>query len=238
MIRRATAISYYPRMPYAPHALVQFGGALASVSGPSEQWSCTVRVWQESTPGSGTGGFLTDPAGYLAAIVTPLQNWITTSTNKVPGDVTLTYIKANNINSAGHYNEPTTHQIAASALGAAVAQGVPAFCCVAFTWETGLARGKAHRGRVYTPNYGYKVQAGSQLGSTDASAAAQSGKNLLTALTQNVLTPTAYRVAPVVASSSGAINRVTGVSVDNIYDVQRRRKNHLTGTRSATLAFP
>lgn len=225
-------------MPYAPHALVQFGGAIASVSGPSEQWSCTVRVWQQSVPGSGTGGFLTDPANYLSSIVAPLQNWFTTSTNKVPADITLTYIKANNINGAGHYNEPVTHQIAANALGAAVGQGVPAFCCVAFTWETGLTRGKAHRGRTYTPNYGYKVQAGSQLGSSDVANAAQSGKNLLLALSQNVLTPTAYRVAPVVASSSGAINLITGVSVDNIYDVQRRRKNHLAGTRSTTLTFP
>jgi hypothetical protein len=190
------------------------------------------------TTGGGVSAFVADPDAYLAAILTPLKTWFGAVGNKINSGATLTYVKCNNIGPDGKYNSPTTHQVATSQTGGAGSPVTPAFCCVAFTWETGLLRGPAHRGRMYTPNSGWSVTLGtSQISTADMNSAASSGKSLLQAL-QYAPGGGAAAVVPVVASKTGALHLVTGCSVDNIMDVQRRRKNHLAATRSATVAFP
>lgn len=221
-------------MAFPPHTLVQFGGHLSTLSGPSEIWACGLRVYT----GIPAGNYVANPQGYADAIAPKLKTWFTTLANGFPSTASLEWVKVNSISPTGHYVDATTHQTAITSANGGVSTGtntvMPSFCSVALTLETGLTRGHAHRGRLYLPNYSYKAT-GAQISGSDATAVANAGKALLNVI--NTTSDGATLVRPIVASKFGVSNEVTGVSVDNIYDVQRRRKNRLTSTRT-TLAWP
>jgi hypothetical protein len=209
---------------------VQFGGSLLQGATGIEIWSCGVRVVADAA----TGGFLPDLETYLGNLVTSLSSWFSTSGNGMSTESRLEWIKANNINGDGSYNEAITHSrdITPVVGGQTNVNGVPQFCSVAMTFETGAVRGYAHRGRIYPPNFGYK-STGGFLSTTDRTSVINSGKALLAAI--NVISngPT-FKAQPAVVSKTNAWKLITGVSVDNVYDVQRRRKNRVLSVRAAS----
>lgn len=211
--------------------MIQFGGSLNSLSGPKEQWACGVRVYT----GDPAGDYLQNPQAYADALGPKLATWFGTAANGFPSAAALEFVKVNNIDGAGHYVDGKTHQAALNASGAAnPIQLSPAFTCVAITWETGITRGHASRGRIYPPNYIY-APVGSQISATDVTKVVNCGKALLGIINSTLDGTTLVR--PVVVSSigAGAIREITGVSVDNVYDVQRRRKNRLAATRTTAV---
>lgn len=221
-------------MTYPPHALVQFGGTLTPLTGQSEIWTCGVRVTKAVVGGG--GGFLDDPQGYANSLVTPLKTWFASAAD-LANDATLTWVKVNNINAAGKYNDPVTHR---ADIPPQVGSGIPKapqFCCIALTLETGFLRGPAHRGRIYLPNYVYSFT-GSQTSAANVALVLAAGKRLM----QTLQTPGGGATpasTPVVVSKlgSGAVRPITGLSVDNIYDYISRRKDRLTSTRTSGPAY-
>lgn len=220
-------------MTFPKHALVQFGGDLDTNSGPKEQWACGIRVYT----GIPAGEYLAQPQAYASALAGKLVSYFLASANGMANTAHLNFVKVNNIGPDGRYVDAVTHQAAiGNTSGGAVGIGAPSFCSVAMTWETGVSRGHAHRGRIYMPNYSY-TPVGAQISTANATSVAQAGAALLNIINSTLDSGTLVR--PIVVSSLGAGLRreITGVSADNIYDVQRRRKNRLTSTRN-TVSWP
>lgn len=221
-------------MAYPAHALVQFGGTIASSVGTPEIWACGVRVVGDAS----TGGFLGDPATALANLIVPLKNWYTLSSTGMDPRAQLTFAKVNNIGPDGKYADQVVHTATISqAPGNGVVSNIPAFLSVAMTWETGVSRGLAHRGRVFPPNATYLVTDDAHIADADRAKVVNAGIGLLQAISTGVAQAPTFKMVPAVVSSRGAWHRITGVSADNIYDVQRRRKNRLASTRSPITAF-
>jgi len=220
-------------MSYTPHVLVAFGGSW--IADPAEVWECTVRLSAD-----GGGGVTIDPDAYLDYIAVSLPIWFANSDNQMCASALLKFVKANHIGADGLYVDKTTTHVHDFTPGVAGGVGPigPQFCSRVFTWETAVARGPGHRGRIYPPNATVAVSGSAfrcSVGSRDDAAHAGAG---LLALLKNAAGPNGTKGTPVVASNiGGAIHPITGCSADDIFDVQRRRKNRIKGTRSATVGF-
>ena len=117
-------------------------------------------------------------------------------------------------------------------------QFAPAFCSLAFTWETAKLRGPGHRGRIYPPNPAGTLGTALRVNDSTRDTGAAAGKALLAVL-HNASGANGTKPSPVVASKvDGSLTPITGCSCDNIVDVQRRRKRSAKGGRSAIIAFP
>lgn len=217
-------------MPYRPHTLVEFGGELAQRDGTPDIWACGIRTiaHNEQAPAP-------NPAQFLDAIATALAAWFTSNSQAMANTASLTYLKINNIDAAGHYADPTNtnvHNFGAGTVGAS-AGIAPSFCSVVTTWETNNARGLAHRGRIYLPNYTFP-SVGSQLATGAPTTVAQSGEKLCvdvlgagrSASYENYLEPWVF------SKTLAQAHPIVAVTADNVYDVQRRRKNQVSATRS------
>jgi len=101
----------------------------------------------------------------------------------------------------------------------------PGFCTVCVTLETGSLTGFARRGRMYLPNYA--------LPANDTAISDATRDTLRDTFVTFLNKFSDSGIVPVVASQSSAQKVVTGVSVDGLYDTQRRRKNQLPTRRSA-----
>jgi hypothetical protein len=91
---------------------------------------------------------------------------------------------------------------------------------------------------MYLPNYSLSCT-GDEVTTTVRDAVMADYQALYTALCQHFNTGADEAVAYVFSRSGAAFNKITGVSVDTVVDVQRRRKNAVKGTRSSvgTLAI-
>src|SRR3982751_1703199 len=210
-------------MGYPNHALVAFGGDLPS----GEIWNCGVRVI------GGNGGFLANPDNYLNDLYPLLQTWFSATANGMRNDASLKYVKANNINAAGKYNEGTTHihTYGSPPTGGNVPWLLPFVSC-AWSWTTAISRGMASKGRIYPP-----VTSGTQggtnyLSGADTTKFIAGAKALLSALRLTGLgSPSEQPQISVVSPGTpkngnvGASHQITGVRIGNVWDVQRRRKN-------------
>lgn len=220
-------------MAYTPHVLFAMGGHW--LSDPEEIWECTVRLSAD-----GGGGDTLDCDAYLAAIATPLKTWYSAAGTGMVGFANLEWIKANHIGTDGKYVDTGVTHIrdytpVVSGGGVGVA---PGYCTLAYTWETAVARGPGHRGRIYPPNATRALSGQFKVSNADATANSLNGAGLLAVLKNTAAGVAGTHGTPVVASKiGGAIHEITGCSSDNIYDVQRRRKNRIKGTRSAVAAF-
>lgn len=221
-------------MGFLPHALVQFGGTLAALSGPSEIWSCGIRV-TKPVPGGG-GGYLDDPQAVANALAGPLATWFGTAANGMSADASLKFLKVNNIDPNGHYADSSTHQAASITRSGGGTPVAPSFCSIALTLESNVSRGHAHRGRIYLPNYCY-TPIGAQISSADVAKVLAAGKALLTLLQSPVAG--SVLTTPVICSKLGAgtTRVIDHLSVDNVYDYQSRRKDRLSATRTTGSAY-
>lgn len=218
-------------MAYTPHTLFAFGGSWSS--NPEEVWECTVRL-----DGNGGGGVTLDPEAYLASIATPMASWFSASVVTMDALAQLKWLKCNNVNAEGRYTDTTTTHVHdySPAIAGSTDHKLPGFCSLAYTWETAVARGPGHRGRIYPPNATMTTTGAFTVSDSLRTQNAQAGAQLLNTL-KNLSGPTGTRAIPVVASKiGGAIHAITGCTSDNVFDVQRRRKNRIKGARSAVYA--
>lgn len=209
---------------YPPHALLQLGGHL-DFDGPADKreiWSCGLRMFGND---SDTPHFVDDPENVLDEIMPDLKTWWEDRLNFCRSDASLEYLKLNNINAGGLYNEGITHERHFTAIpGGGDAFIMPAFLSLSWSFTTGISRGLAHRGRVYFPNV-FNWEGGSSVTDASRDAHATAAFNFLGAAQGNL--PETEGTTPAVVSGvrGGAGHPITGVAVGNIIDVQRRRKN-------------
>lgn len=210
---------------YFHHTLVQMGGTITYTSG-TDVWSCGIRCVEITGPGP-----FPDPAGYMADIKTPLATWFHAAGNKIQASSSLDFLKVNNIDEFGHYTDTTnTNRTDYSpVILGGTTQAVPLESCCVWTWETGRARGPAHRGRIYPPN-SYSLSNG-EMASAERTAQANAGKALLAVL-QAGDTGSGTCQPGVFSSSSSVWFPITGVSVDSLPDRQSRRENKIKGART------
>jgi len=220
-------------MAYTPHFLFTFAGRWTNE--PGEIWECTTRL--RSNAG---GGVTLDPEAYLEAIKTPFAEWFVAPTSGMHGQAELQTLKCNAIGADGLYVSKSVTHLTDYAPGFTGGKAgiAPGFCSLAFTWETGILRGPGHRGRIYPPNPTGTMASAMRVNAATAEAAALSGRAYLLVL-RNAAGADGVKGFPVVASKvDGSIHEITGVTVDDILDVQRRRKNAVSGTRSAVAVVP
>lgn len=213
---------------YTPHLLVAFGGGWSDST--TEVWECTLRARVQS--GDDPTAFDSDT--YLAAVEGPLATWFAAGTSSMAGHATLKWIKCNAILANGKYAKPTTSvfDYGTPPVGGGPSLGMPGFCTLAYTWETGLARGRAHRGRMYPPN-AWTLATAFTVSSTNAASNAAAGAALLHALDNGASgEPTQELVFGIFSGLDASHHDITAVTSDNIFDVQRRRKNRIPSVRS------
>lgn len=223
-------------MAYTPHVLVAIIGGWSSDD--EEVWENTVRL-----RGDGGGGVALDPEAYLTAIKAPLATWFSAVGTNMSPRAQLKTVKVNHVGADGRYVDPgTTHlrDYLPVVGGGAPYTGsnlLPGKTCLAYTWETDLARGPGHRGRIYPPNTFDTNVSPFRVSNANAAINAANGAGLLAVL-KNTGGADGARGIPVIASRlAGQITDITAVTSDNIYDVQRRRGNRIPSVRSARVSF-
>lgn len=225
---------------YTEHMLIAFGGTWYAEA--ADGWECTLRV---SSDGGG-GGVLNEDL-YLNDIVPNLKTWFNTARNGLSNQAQLTYVKCNRIGADGRYiDKSITHRKDFTAvLGGAPSYG-PAFLSICTTLHTAALRGRGHMGRIYLPNNTKPMSTSLQISAGDALAVAQSTRRLLQLIKNPVAAPSGWTpdawaagsssVSPTPGIYSGvdaSVHVITATSADTVYDVQRRRKEQIKGTRSA-----
>ncbi|MGV1046893.1 hypothetical protein, partial [Limnohabitans sp.] len=110
------------------------------------------------------------------------------------------------------------------------AQWLPSFNCITLGWTTGKQFGRARSGRVYPPNFAAVLDHGAVIQASVQTDIMNSALGLIGQMMRN---GDEFQFTPYVVSKSGVSNKITGVRVPNVIDVQRRRKNAVRPTYQA-----
>lgn len=222
------------------HVLVTFGGTFGT--GPdAEIWQCGVKMGLAGT-GNDHSLQIGNLASYASSIKGGLQTWFTTAGYFLRRDFNLTFLKVANIAGgaigknlpgnkyAGTVDSsggPNPAVLACTGFGgSAAASTSPPFCTAKITWRsTAVAKGRpSSQGGIYVP---YAVASGTnRFPTADVNALVNCGKGLLTALSKDQVDGT-HSVRPILCGRDGTSALVDQVSVGDVIDVQRRRKNAL-----------
>jgi hypothetical protein len=246
-------------MAYARHTLFTFGGKIGTAPN-LDAWQCGIRlrIAQTTNNVQGVDASLTNPGGYLTAVVPALKTWFGKLASSTAGsefmsmrqDATLEWAKCNNIkpalDSKGHatgiysdlthvnrYDWATPYQQGASGATA------PPFVTLAVSLLTSNQRGPGHRGRMYLPVALPSVPSG-KLASSYCVQANGTLKQLLVLLEAQADggTPGGVAVQACIASKLDAsLNKITGIATGDVVDVQRRRKEQIPEAYT-TIAYP
>jgi len=147
--------------------------------------------------------------------------------NTFSSGVSLTEIKLNRLDTAGHYqDDPTRQHVFVPTLFGASAQYPPPNTSVVSSLLTDATRGRGHRGRMYMPPYGDQGAVGSTTGTLTAAKTdtyAANTANLITRL--NTYGLAVFRVGVASKAGSGVFRPVTAVAVGSVVDTMRSRRN-------------
>jgi len=209
-----------PPMPaFQPHYRLQFGGSLFTVEG----WSCRLNITSAGTLMDSAAADAAFPALYGA-----VNDWVQDPGAALSVATTLEYVKFNEINALGHYAHPgsvrenfwttpnTGHGGDAHALA-----GFPPQVSVVVSLLTAQLRGRAHRGRMFTPALAAYFATSTGL-VDNASLIAAAATTLLNAI--NAAVPD-HGVS--IISASGESNHVTQVAVGHVFDTMRTRRKSM-----------
>jgi hypothetical protein len=218
---------------YTPHLLVAFGGVWDDQ--PGEVWECTLRGLVQS--GDDPAAF--DSDAYLASVAPSLSTWFSGGVALMAGHAQLKWLKCNAINATGHYTHPTTSvfDYSGTILGSGGSLVTPGFCSLAYTWETGIARGRAHRGRMYPPN-SWPLATPFTVSAANANSNGAAGAALLHALDNGASGIATQEINFGIFSALDASHHnIVACTSDNIFDVQRRRKNRVPSVRGTETLY-
>lgn len=230
-------------MPFpVSHLVVQLLGTITS-GGEAEIWSNTLRI----APKSGERAIVTDAlqARDADAVLPDAVAWWETMRGGFPPTVRFTAVKANVVDVEGRYVSQGQTNVRdvpqANQPGTAGNPSLPSQVAIAVTFHTAKARGLSSKGRVYLPAPSSIVltQDG-RLAPPTAQAYADRYRAFLVALNNwpGVDAGSDPGVVSVLSKvREGARQQVTGVSVGNRFDVQRRRANRLGEQRSTIAAI-
>lgn len=225
-------------MAYALHTLVTFGGTLSSGAPAADQdiWQCGIRVAADV----GDGALVPVPNldDYIGLVGPAIKAVYTGTGNQAGSDQRLDFVKVAQIDTTGKYVAGTSSRVYSTGLPVTGTTGRvgPPFLAMACSWTTALGRGAGHAGRIYLPYIGYSGFNTSRVLTANPPLYQTWAKAFLGACHQTSLGAVVW---PVVASKkAGTLNKITGIRVGDVVDVQRRRKNKLRENYTATVAFP
>lgn len=199
---------------------IVWGGSLFT----QEQWSCSV-----SAVGL-TQGAVSATAETLAA---PIRDWMARPGSRLNTAARLEFVKFNEVSRiTGKYLSANsdTFEVTPSIAGAADQDG-PGQICLAITLRTEVARGRASKGRFFSPfAAGDFIDADGGLQSPIPKAAADSAQELLSELNAALAVGVSAGERPLVAVFSRVGNLARDaqtVSVGRVLDTQRRRRRSI-----------
>jgi hypothetical protein len=218
--------------------LVQFGGYLGGGQSHQEIWSCNIRVATFGTidTNSPQDATVQDQENFASALSTTLQTWFATPEASITDQAKLTFLKVNAIGPLGEYRSKTTTTLrdfspVAGFFG--VGQYTPYQAAAVVTLHSDVLRGLGSKGRIYLP--------------CPASTYNVDGRWARTVEVANSIDPVleamnryngdcTSRVAIVspgspITGEGGIARLVTGLSVGDVVDTQRRRRNALVENR-------
>ncbi len=175
-----------------------------------------------------------DQETLLDGFVIDIRNFFA-STQYISNAVSVLWVKFNRIGSDGRYvDQVRTHVrfLAGTSGSTGIIRGtstvgVPTFLSACATTTTVRQRGPGSKGRLYLPQCTAPVESNGRYAETTTGALASQVANFLELLGNEEGTDVTA-IAPAVVSnvgSPGPMERITGVRVGNVPDVQRRRKN-------------
>lgn len=227
---------------YPPHMLLQFGGYLGGGSSHEEIWSCSLRIMTEDGAGSPQNQDVEAQENYLDTATTAIKAWFTSNFTGITDQAKLTYVKCNAIAPNGKYLHTTTTSLRdfapVAGAGTNPAEYKPFQVSAVVTIETERKRGLGSKGRIYVPVPAGTVDVNGKW--SNAGNMASATATLFDALSFDDLA-NQYSVAVVSPggkfSSTGVAEPVRTISVGNVLDTQRSRRNSLSETRvRATVA--
>lgn len=208
-----------PVSAFQPHYRLQFGGSLFTVEG----WSCRLNITSSGTLMDSAAADTAFPALWAA-----VQSWVQNADAALSQATHLDYVKFNEINAAGHYVHPSAVRekhfdtpIPGTGGDAHAMANLPAQISVVVSLLTANLRGKAHRGRMYTPALAAYFDQSSGL-LNQQGLIASSATTLLNAI--NAAVPN-HGVS--IISTTGESNHVTRVAVGHVFDTMRTRRKSL-----------
>lgn len=193
---------------------LDFGGPLYS-----DIWQCTLHM-------EGTGMPTADAA--LDDLVKDLSTWMAASNSA--SSAALGWVKFNEIDPVSRrYKSATeTHEriLTTPVKGRVEGNGMPQqTLCISLL--TGAKRGLASRGRFYPPATIASLGPDGTVNPNAVQATATAARTLITNLNNWPGTDTPLGGQVVVLGGNGTTRPVTAVSVGNVMDTQRRRRNKL-----------
>ena len=193
---------------------LDFGGPLYA-----DIWQCTLHM-------EGAGMPTADAA--LDDLVKDLSTWMVDS--KSASAASLAWVKFNEIDPVSRrYKSATeTHEriLTTPVRGSVEGNGMPQqTLCISLL--TGAKRGLASRGRFYPPATVLSLSSDGTVSKTGVNLVATAARTLITNLNNWPGTDTPIGGQVVVLGGNGTTRPVTAVSVGNVMDTQRRRRNKL-----------
>lgn len=216
-------------MPYSPHYLFSYGGTLGS---RGEVWSNNIRLGSVADLDAAP-----NEADWLAAAQPILSSLFTGTGSKIGASTRVTYLKLNKIGADGRYvsnTESNTRFLAGTSIIAGTQTVIYPFqVSLAITWTTAFARGRGSKGRIFHPSLTAAVDDEGRISGPQALGIANAYKSFLNAIGGIAPLP-GDALKPVVASGiNGALNPITGVSVGDVPDTMRTRRNNLVEARQS-----
>ena len=193
---------------------LDFGGPLYA-----DIWQCTLHM-------EGAGMPTADAA--LDDLVTDLSTWMAAS--RSASSAALGWVKFNEIDPVSRRYKSATETyeriLTTPVKGAVEGNGMPQqTLCISLL--TGAKRGLASRGRFYPPATIASLGADGTVNQNTVDAVAQAARTLINSLNNWPGTDTPFNGQVVVLGGNGTTRNVTAVSVGNVMDTQRRRRNKL-----------
>lgn len=211
------------------HVVIQWGGTLPG----GETWTNMLRG---GPPGTGEDPLGLVTHGELAAwcaghIKDAIAAWHTHASTSINAACKLAWVKANVVDMAGHYKDPTTIEYfwptPLAGVGSSISQH-PNQVTLAVSLTTDVDRGPAHRGRFYMPMPSFTLDTvNGTLTAAMALGVAGRAKVLIEALADTPGLDNLWPFKILVMSkkpSFPATHVVTGVEVGRVMDTQRRRR--------------
>ena len=193
---------------------LDFGGPLYA-----DIWQCTLHM-------EGAGMPTADAA--LDDLVKDLSTWMVDS--KSASSASLAWVKFNEIDPVSRRYKSATETyeriLTTPVRGAVEGNGMPQqTLCVSLL--TGAKRGLASRGRFYPPATVLSLGADGTVSNNGVNSVATAARTLINSLNNWPGTDTPFNGQVVVLGGNGVTRNVTAVSVGNVMDTQRRRRNKL-----------
>jgi hypothetical protein len=181
-------------------------------------------------PNDGSGLTLTDEETFLDFLKDRFAAWYG-SHSMCRSDAKLDWLKCNRIAPDGTYAEAgVTHErLYTPGILGPNGEGVPTILTCCWSWRTARSRGPGSHGRIYPP---VSLGPGPSMiiPTADVTDLLTAAKDFLGVLAAPNFPEVGNGFAVCVVSDQDVIEPVTRVTVGNVIDVQRRRKNQLAET--------